>query len=46
MFKKIADYQNGNVHTELYSDGTRIRTTKDDSFFPSFPENVDVHVSN
>ena len=46
ILKKIADYQNGNVHTELYSDGTRIRTTEDSFFVPSYAENVDVHTSD
>ena len=44
--KPIAKYQNGNLTTTLYSDGTRIRETEDDFFEPSFAENVDVHVSN
>ena len=44
--KPIAKYQNGNLTTTLYSDGTRIRETEDDFFRPSFAENVDVHVSN
>lgn len=44
--KLLAKYQNGNLITELYDDGTRIRTTEDDEFKPSFAENVDVHVSN
>lgn len=42
----LAKYQNGNLVTELYSDGTRIRTTDDDEFCPAFAENVDVQVSN
>ena len=42
----LAKYQNGNLVTELYDNGTRIRTTEDDFFEPSFAENVDVHVSN
>ena len=44
--KLLAKYQNGNITTELYSDGTRVRTAKDDIFMPSFAENVDVHISN
>ena len=42
----LTKYQNGNLTTELYSDGTRVRYTKDDEFKPSFAENVDVHISN
>ena len=44
--KLLAKYQNGNLITELYNDGTRVRTTEDDFFAPSFAENVDVHISN
>ena len=44
--KRLTKYQNGNLVTELFSDGTRIRTTMDDEFYPVFAENVDVQVSN
>ena len=44
--KLLAKYQNGNLITELYDNGTRIRTTDDDEFIPSFAENVDVHTSD
>lgn len=44
--KLLTKYQNGNFITELYDDGTRIRTTDDDEFIPSFAENVDVHTSD
>lgn len=44
--KLLSKYQNGNTITELYSDGTRIRTTEDDEFRPAFAENVDVQTSN
>ena len=44
--KLLAKYQNGNLTTELYDDGTRIRETEDDEFVPAFPENIDVHVSD
>lgn len=44
--KLLAKYQNGNLTTTLYSDGTRIRETEDDEFKPAFAENVDVHISN
>ena len=46
VLKLLAKYQNGNLVTELYDNGTRIRTTDDDEFYPLFAENVDVHVSN
>lgn len=44
--KLLAKYQNGNLTTELYDDGTRIRETEDDQFVPAFPENIDVHTSD
>ena len=44
--KLLAKYQNGNLTTSIYDDGTRIRETEDDNFNPSFAENVDVHTSN
>lgn len=44
--KRLTKYQNGNLVTELFSDGTRIRTTMDDEFYPAFAENVDIQVSN
>ena len=44
--KLLAEYQNGNYITEIYEDGTKIRTTEEDQFIPSFAENVDVHTSD
>ena len=46
MSDLLAQYQNGNLMTSLYSDGTRIRVTQDDEFNPAFAENVDVHISD
>ena len=42
----LARYKNGNLITTLYSDGTRVRETKEDVFRPVFAENVDVHISD
>lgn len=42
----LSEYQNGNLTTKIYDDGTRIRTSEDDEFHPAFAENVDVHISN
>lgn len=44
--KILAKYQNGNLVTTIYEDGTRVRETEDDQFIPSFAENMDVQVSN
>ena len=46
IIKRIADYQNGNLHTILMSDGTKIHTTEDDEFNPSFAESMDIHISS
>lgn len=42
----LSKYQNGNLTTELYEDGTRIRTTEDNDFCPDFSENIDVQTSS
>lgn len=42
----LSKYQNGNLTTELYEDGTRIRTTEDNYFCPDFAENIDVQTSS
>lgn len=42
----IGQYKNGNYITSLFSDGTKIRATKDDEFNPAFAENMDVKICN
>lgn len=42
----IGQYKNGNYITSLFSDGTKIRSTNDDEFIPSFAENMDVKICN
>lgn len=42
----LGSYQNGNYTTEIYSDGTKIRTTEDDEFRASFAENIDVKITD
>lgn len=39
-------YKNGNFTTKIFSDGTKIRETKDDEFIPAFAENMDIKISN
>lgn len=39
-------YKNGNFTTKMFSDGTKIRETKDDEFIPDFAENMDIKISN
>ncbi len=44
--KLIGSYKNGNICTSIFSDGTKIRETKDDEFIPAFAENMDIKISN
>lgn len=43
--KKIATYKNGNTYTTLYEDGTKEHFTMDDEFKFSFPESMDIQIS-
>lgn len=40
----LGEYMNGNVHTQIYEDGTKIRETEDDEFRPEFAENMDIKI--
>jgi MoaA/NifB/PqqE/SkfB family radical SAM enzyme len=42
----LNEYQNGNYQVEIYDDGTKIRETEDDKFVPSFPECMDVKITD
>lgn len=42
----LGKYKNGNVFTTIYSDGTKIRMTKDEEFHPEFAENMDIKICN
>ena len=42
----IGEYMNGNVHTKIYEDGTKVRETEDDDFRPAFAENMDVKITD
>lgn len=44
--KLIKKYQNGNYTVFLYADGTKIRYSNDDEFKPSFPESIDLKITN
>ena len=46
MSKLIAVYQNGNYSVKLYSDGTKIKTTKDDKFIANFPDSMDLKITD
>lgn len=42
----LGRYKNGNVITNIYSDGTKDRFTYDDEFHPDFAENMDIKICN
>lgn len=44
--KLIGSYKNGNILTSIFSDGTKIRQTKDDEFRPAYAENMDVKITD
>lgn len=44
--KLLGVYKNGNYTVKLLSDGTKIRETEEDDFFPSFAENCDVKITD
>jgi len=42
----LGKYKNGNYQVMLFDDGTKVRTTNDDEFIPSFSENSDVKLTD
>jgi hypothetical protein len=46
MRSVIGTYTNGNYNVAMLSDGTKIRSCKDDKMIPAFPESIDVKVTN
>ena len=42
----LGEYQNGNYTVKIYNDGTKIRETNDDVFVASFPECIDLKITN
>lgn len=42
----LSKYNNGNYTVEIYDDGTKIRETEEESFDASFPENIDIKITN
>lgn len=43
---KISCYNNGNYYVELFSDGTKIKTTLSDKFIAQFPDSIDLKITN
>ena len=46
MTKLLHQYHNGNYEVELYSDGTKVRKTEEQTFISAFPENIDIKITN
>ena len=44
--KMLGTYKNGNYSIKIYEDGTKIRETEDDVFISSFPESIDLKITN
>jgi hypothetical protein len=44
--KLLGTYNNGNYTVQIYDNGTKIRSTKDDEFIPQFAENMDVKITD
>ena len=42
----LSKYNNGNYTVEIYDDGTKIRETEEETFEASFPENIDIKITN
>jgi len=42
----LHEYINGNYSVKLYDDGTKIRENNEDKFISSFPENIDIKISD
>ena len=46
MNKLLTVYRNGNYTVKLYSDGTKVKTTKDDKFIADFPDSMDLKITD
>lgn len=42
----LAQYRNGNYDVKLYEDGTKELVTEDDSFIASFPDSIDLKITD
>ena len=42
----ISGHSNGNTYVMIYEDGTKVRLTMDDEFYPEFPESMDYKITN
>ena len=44
--KLLKEYRNGNYKVRIFSDGTKVRFSKDDEFCSKFPESIDLKITN
>jgi hypothetical protein len=44
--KLLHKYTNGNYTVQIFNDGTKIRETNEDDFIATFPENIDIKISD
>jgi len=44
--KLLGEYINGNYTVKIFNDGTKIRETEGDDFIPSFPESMDISITD
>ena len=44
--KVLHTYKNGNYIVRIYQDGSKVRLTLDDEFDASFPESIDIKITN
>lgn len=44
--KLLHKYINGNYTVQIFNDGTKIRETNEDEFIATFPENIDIKISD
>lgn len=42
----LGQYQNGNYTVTIYNDGSKVRETNEDIFISSFPESIDLKITN
>lgn len=42
----LGEYKNGNCLISIFDDGTKIRETGENAFIPSFPESMDLKITN
>ena len=42
----IGEYKNGNCAVKIYENGTKVRYTDDDEFYPEFAESLDVRITS